>query len=336
MENKSVTGLVDTGSRVWRAIAGEEYALWRFFRNRYRAIRSRIDKKHNGTNYVVFWSGRKRQNRIGIYMKGGCDLVSILYCQPLIHPILNGTCCIIREGLASDSRSDLLMQTLQNLPQEWVEPVIQRFKLPADYFQPRLFEPSVVVSGMDGPEEFPKRAVFLSIAPDVARTLYRHRRHGFLVDPGEWWINQPMKSVLSDLSAATWFNENFASVGKISVDEFRQNYSKIIRTLKNSTGARILVFNVLATEPGSQGRNYQSMKKYLNPRRREFNLALEDLSRELGFTIVDVDRILSEADLGPQSGSIQFPPEQEQPGTQVFFRIIAREAFHVMKGLGIY
>jgi hypothetical protein len=212
-------------------MAGENFAVERWVRRQYRLLHSKTRRTYKGGNFITFWSVRRRDQRIGIYVRGSCDLVSILFSQPLIHPILRGTCCIIREGLVSDSRSDLLLQTMEDFPREWRAPVIEKLKLPATYFQPQFFDKTFVVPGFHGPEEFPKRVIFLSIAADVSRTLYRHRQHGFLVDPGEWWLSQSMQNVLGDLSTATWFWENFVSVGQISVDAFQENMARIVKLL---------------------------------------------------------------------------------------------------------
>jgi hypothetical protein len=262
--------------------------------------------------------------------------VSVLFSQPLIHPILRGTCCIIREGLVSDSRSDLLLQTTEDFPREWLAPVIEKLKLPATYFQPQFFDKTFVVPGFHGPEEFPKRVIFLSIAADVSRTLYRHRQHSFLVDPGEWWLSQSMQNVLGDLSTATWFWENFVSVGQLSVDAFQENMARIVKLLKQNTGAHILVFNMLTGRADEPTHRHQLATNGPQARRREFNAALAGLSHKLDFAIVDVDRLLKTAGLAAQLGTLQFPPERDEPINQEIFRVIAREAFQMMKELEVF
>jgi hypothetical protein len=331
-----VERLPASGLRAWRMIAGENSAVERWLRRQYRLLQSKTQRTYKGGNFITFWSTAQRDERIGIYVRGSCDLVSILFCQPLIHPILRGTCGIIREGLVSDSRSDLLLQTLEAFPQEWLDPVIDKLKLPAAYFQPQFFDKAFVVPGLHGPEEFPKRVIVLSIAADVSRTLYRHRQQGFLVDPGEWWLSQSMQNVLADLSTATWFWENFASVGKISVDAFQENMTRIVNLLKQSTGAHILVFNMLTGGADGLIERPQTATNSPQARRCEFNAALAELSPKLGFSIVDVDRLLKTAGFGAQLGSVQFPPERDEPVNQEIFRIIAREAFQMMRQLEVF
>lgn len=321
--------LLRSGLRVLRKIAGKNTYIERFLKRLYDTVKSTIEKKYVGPNFVVFWSGSQRKKRIGIYVKGSCDLVSIFSCQPFILDVLNGTCCILREGAVWDSRSDFLLQTLQYFPQEHLEPVTKKLKLPDDYFkQSQLFKKSMTITWLHDLEEFPKDVIIMSIGPDVIRTLYRHREHGFLVDPGGWWFNQSMNNVLSDLSVASWFRENFLNVGRISVDGFIENFTKIIQLLKNNTDAHILMFNTLTVEPGNPTYNYQFVRNSLVMRAREFNLALVELSSKLDFSIVDLDRVLKKAGINNQVDYAHFPAE--------LYPLIAKEAFRIMRDLEIF
>lgn len=321
-------GLLRSGLRVLRKIIGGNAFLEHFLKNLYITAKSTIEKKYIGPNFVVFWSGSQKTKRLGIYVKGSCDLVSIFSCQPFIHNVLHGTCCILREGAVWDSRSDFLLQTLQHFPQEWLEPVSKKLKLPHEYFkQSQLFKKSMAVSWCNDLEEFPKDVIFLSIGPDVIRTLYKHREHGFLVDPGGWWFNQSMNNVLSDLSVASWFRENFVNIGRISVDGFIENFTKIIQLLKNHTDAHILMLNALSVEPGNPTYNYQFVKNLLAVRAREFNLALVELSRKFDISIVDVDCVLKKAGINNQVDYAHFPPE--------LYPFVAKEAFRIMMDLEV-
>src|SRR5690348_14558482 len=94
--------------------------------------------------HVVIDSGRPGK-RNGIYAFGGCDLHNVLGCAPLIARIPRGICAIVYEGSLSESRSDLLLQTVQGLTPERLAPINRRLKSPEGYFEPRLFRPSFVV-----------------------------------------------------------------------------------------------------------------------------------------------------------------------------------------------
>ena len=328
--------LLNTTLKMWRTVAGGGTAIEGFLNQRYTSARSSIERKYKGENFICCWSKARRDRQIGIYVRGSCDLVSILFCQPLIHQALQGRCCIIRDGLVSDSRSDILLQSLEDFPPEWLDPVITRLKLPADYFQPRFFEKSFAIQGSRGREEFAKTVIFMSIAPDVARTVYRHRQHGFLVDPGEWWLKQSTAKVLGDLSTVTWFWENFVSIGKLSVAAFAENLSKIITTLKQNTEAHVLVFNTLTNDADHPNHPEKAAADSPMVRRRTFNARLQELSRQLDFAIVDVDLVLKRAGLGMKGSAVNFPPEREEPSVHGAFQVIAREAFRMMSDLGVF
>jgi len=313
--------------RVGRALVGEDTRAARVLRRHYHTLNRRIARKQIGPNYICFWAGRRRDRRIGIYLKGGCDVLSLFACQPLIQRSLDGTCCILREGEVSSARSDFILQSLRPLPAEWTRPVAEQLELPPDYFRSQLFSRNMHVAGEAGTEEFPKRIVVLSIAPDVVRSLYRHRQHGFLVDPGGWWLNQSLTRVLADRSRATWFRETFESIGKLDVAAFYENFTTIIELVKAVTEAHILVLNVLTVEPGSLVYNYQFVRNASTIRHHEFNLALVELSRKLDFSILDMDRLLKGIGVDGQVDFGHFPPDRYQP--------IAGEAVRIMKDLGV-
>jgi hypothetical protein len=314
-----------SGRKLWRTTFGRDTAVERFLRWRYGAMfrRGKVELK-----YALFSSAAERDNRIGIFMKGGCDLVAVFFCEPLIRHVLQGTCCMMLEGAATDSRSDFVLQTLRELPQEWLEPVTKKLKLRDDHFQTQLFKDNMRLPGKNVPREFPKSVVILSIGSDLIRTLYRDRQHGFLVDPGGWWLNQDLNEVLNDLSVADWFRKNFVSVGKISVEDFAENFTEIVRRVKNETQAPVLVFNNLAVEPGSLVHNYQFIKNHHVARRRAFNVALAELSRKFDFHIVDIDRLLKRAGVSAMVDFAHYPTELSQP--------VAQETFRIMKDLGVF
>ena len=320
-------GVLQSGVRAFRKIAGQDTAVERFLRQQYKTVKARTERRYFGENYSIFWSGSQRDRRIGFYAFGACHLAAIFSCQGPIRKILDGRACILYAGSVADSRSDVLLQTLERLPGEWVGPAIEKLKLSPDYFEPRLFEKTIIVPGIEGPEEFPKTVIFLSIAADAVRTVYRHRKHGYLVDPGGWWLNRPLDTVLADLSGADWFRNNFTRAGRMTLDVFTENFSRIIRLLREKTGADIVVFNLPTVEAGNVTHNYQFVKNPLTAPMREFNLALVELSRKLNLSIVDVDRILKANGIASQVDFFHFPAERYQP--------VAQETLRVIQELGI-
>jgi hypothetical protein len=328
-----VKHLLVRGAHEWRKLAGKNSTVERFVKRQYttfsRTIGRRLDRKYSGENFTLFWSRSPHRKRLGIYMIGSCDLPAVFTAVPAMHAALDGTCCVIREGTVADSRSDILLQTLQEWPQEWLAPAIEKFGLSADYFRPRIFGESFMVPGLSGPEVFRKDVIILSIAADVTRTVYQHRTHGYRVDPGGWWLNQSMSMVLKDLSKTIWIKQNFENVGKLSLEDFVANFRRLVTQLRSRSNAHILVFNVPTIEPGSLIHNYQLLQHSHEIRRRTFNLALTDLSRELDFAVVDVDRTLKKAGLADtQIDFAHYPLELYLP--------IAQETFRILKDLEVF
>jgi hypothetical protein len=191
--------------------------------------------------------------------------------------------------------------------------------LPLGYFEPRLFGPTFSVPGFG---EFPKTVVVLSMAADVVRTVYRHRESGLLVDPGGWWLEQSMDRVLANLSTVRWFRENFEKVGRLSIEESHANLGKVVSTLAAATGAHIIVFNTLTVEPGTSTHSYQLVENPMTVRLRRFNLSLVELSRTLGFSIIDIDRILKREGVREQVDFAHFTPERFRPIAVELHRVL--------------
>lgn len=325
--------LLKTGLQQYRALAGENTALENFMRRQYKTASAVVDRRINrridNKKYSIFWRDLAHPQRLGIYLKGGCDLKKVWMVTPLIHPHIQGVAGLFKEGIASDSRSDVILQTLKSWPAEQVAPAIEKFRLPPHYFEPHLFDPTFTLPGPYGPLTFPKTVVILSIGPDVARNMYQHREYGFRVDPGSWWLEQSMSHVLENLDAVTWFRQNFVGRGRIAVEDFYHNYGEIIRLLQTRLNARILVFNSFVLSPGSQLHNYQLARQSEERRRREFDIALWELAQKLDFAVVDIDRIVKNLGiLNAQLDFIHFPKPVHPK--------IGEEIYRIMKEQGVF
>ena len=327
-ERTAVEALLKSGLKLWRRFAGEDTRVERVLRRQYKSVRSRIDKEVVGENYLLFWTRSGEQKRVGIYIQGACHLRTIFSCKEMIRKVFGGTCCIVIDGEIAGSRSDFILQTLSDRPRGSLDEVVEKLKIPAQYFRPRVFERTFSVPGLSGDEEFRKTVVFFTTGPDLVRSLYRHRETGILVDPGGWWLNQPMERVLGDLDAVAWFRKNFESIGRIGVQEFASNYEKIITLVRERASAHVVIFNVPTVEPGKLVHNYQFVRDPLVRRTREFNVALAELSRKLDFPIVDLDRILKRAGIGGQKDFAHFPVQLAP--------VIAEEVFAAMSDLRVF
>ena len=286
--------------------------------------------------------------RRGIFMKGGCDLASVFVAAPLIQETLKGTVAIVAQGIGiADSRPDILLQSRRELPEEAIQEVVgpswdqpteeesdkevelgmSRLTVPLEYFRPVLFEKVFTLPRHEHLGEFPKDVVVLSLGPSVVRTAYRHKTHGYLIDPGGFWLNNRIDKVLHDAQRNRWFKQNFECLGRLKVEEFAQSFAEVVRLVKRDTGAHVLVFNTLIVDPGNPAHNYQFSDTSQALQRRQFDLALRDLSRELDFYILDVDNILKKSDLKKQLEFAYFPPEHMKP--------IAEEAYRILRELEV-
>jgi hypothetical protein len=306
-------------------------------------MRVRGTEEHRSKNTVIFWSEEGREERrIGIFAKGGCDLPSIMECRPLIQRVLKGTCCIHHGGSVADARNDLLLQTLRtDLPGQLIDEAVDKLRLQPTCFQPGLFRKSFVVDGPSGPETFPTTVVILSNGSDLTRVLYRHRQYGFLVDPGGGWLDErSLDDPLKDLSAIAWFRRNFISIGRVTVEKYQENLSRVIQHIRDASSAHILIFNNLTAGPNSPVHNYQSgdpetavrgsrsSTRYWPVRSLEFKLALTEVSRKLDVPIIDVDRIVKKVGIRTERDIYHFQPKVAS--------LVAEQIFGILGDLGVF
>lgn len=265
--------------------------------------------------------------RRGIYLRGACDAPAMFTLAPLVIDELRGSLCIHLGGTGvSDARSDLLLQTFSGVSPGFVEEVRSSFRLPAAYFEPTLFEPEFSVPGLPDGERFPKTVVVLSVLPDLTRTMYRHRATGYLVDPGAGWLND-LSGALQDLSFVEWFRRNFVSIGRMSADDFAASYRRLVPAIRDATGAHVLVLNALEVEPPDTTHDYSVRDVESATRRRRFNVVLAELADELGFRVIDVDRVLKEQGIERQIDFSHFPVEA--------MRAVAVETRAILRDLGV-
>ena len=96
---------------------------------------------------------------------------------------------------------------------------------------------------------------------------------------------------------------------------------------KARDGASVLVFNSLEIEPFDDTHDYSARRMEPVTRRRRFNIALNELSSELGFHIVDVDRILKTQGVERQVDFSHFPVEQ--------MRAVGEEALGILREINV-
>lgn len=277
---------------------------------------------HDEQSFLVFGSAHRADRLVGIYAQGGCDIPSIFAVKPFIERIFDGTCCVLRDGIASGGRSDILLQTLEMLPGNVTDEVINIMGIQPGYFKPKLFSNTFTIRRNDKVLEFPKNAVILSIAPDIGRVAYRHKRHSLIVDPGSAWLEKAVDRFLSKLSAAEWFRNNFTSIGLMSVETSMKNFSRIIDEVRSRTNAQVLIMNVLGPEPRGEVHTYQLVRDPMVSRRREFSIALTELSKRKDFSIIDLNRTYQRAGIADHLDWMHPHPSKHSAVGGELFRIL--------------
>ncbi|MEN8238282.1 MAG: hypothetical protein ABFR53_03660 [Actinomycetota bacterium] len=333
---KSVTAALKS----WRSVFGEGTKVESFVKQRYlNRIETEI-KKESGPGWVQY-SGRRSvvvsesddfpEPRRGILLKGGCDLPSVFTAAPLMREGIHGTIAISRHiGGTGGNRSDQILQTLDALDPDAIAETAEMLELGDDYFKPTFFTKTFRVPQMPDAGEFPKNLIVMGISTDETRQMYRHREHGFVADPGGWWLNQDLGRVLDDRETVDWFRRNFKRVGRLSPDEFRKYNMRLVQEIRERVGAQVMYYNTMVLDPDNPTHNYQLVKTAHSVRRREFTIALAELSRDLDFPIVDVDRILKMSGVSEQVDFAHFPVDRMIPiGAEVYRILEATDLLNV-------
>jgi hypothetical protein len=274
---------------------------------------------------VDFFARSGSRDRFGVYGMGGCDVRTIVGAGPMIANQGGHGVCVGSFGAAPESRSDLLVQTLEPPPWDLTAEVTERLGLNENYFKPRLFEPDFGVPAQIGLGRWPKDVVVLSVSSDVGRTVYRHKEHGFLVDPGGWWLSADMNDVLGDLEVVKWFASNFAKTSRIDVEESMNNFRRIITEVRQRTGAYVVLLNVLTVDPGKVALDYKHANSPNRVRRRQFHDAIARLGANMDFPVINVDRITKQLGISGQADFVHYTNPQKKAISAEFVGLL-REA----------
>lgn len=128
-------------------------------------------------------------------------------------------------------------------------------------------------------------AIILSIQPDIATNLLRHREQGYLLHPADMAECTP-----ADLA---WLRSSFEPVRPLDPARSMENFRSIVERLRSRSDAPILVYNVSSVVPGDRVHCHAGLGDMLSTRIRQFNLGLIALSQETGISVVDVDAIVA-------------------------------------------
>ncbi len=129
----------------------------------------------------------------------------------------------------------------------------------------------------------PADVVVLSIQSAATNALVRHRRDGWLLLPDdlESW----------DADSRAYLQRECEFAGLVPVELALARLEQLILAIEERLGAQVLVYNLSPITPGERTHCWIGAEDSLALRVRSFNLGLARLSAQLGFSIVDVERI---------------------------------------------
>jgi len=172
--------------------------------------------------------------------------------------------------------------------------VVQRLtgiQPPPDLSVPAGLEPWLESSFTTRIAESAAALLVVSVAADVLGGVWRHRRHGFVVAP-------PETAMAPTPEQRRWLEQEFAP----ELPPSPADIEAALRTLAKHTeemGAHLLVFNVSTFTPDEKVYDLAGFAgEPLALRAQRIDLLLDTVAGELGFSLVDVDRIVAELGAG--------------------------------------
>ena len=190
-------------------------------------------------------------------------------------------------------------------------------------FSSRVFEPANVI--------------VLSATSDYYHSIYKHRHSDFyayykpgfnLIDPGAVIRDRRMTRI-TPLSLE-WFRANFEKAGNAEPEEFVSNYVHLINEIKKRSGAHIIIANGHIFDKGNLTYNYQFCREEpLRAKHMRFNLALIEVSRLTGVSILDIDRLLQ------MHGSEKYAKDIRHLHKK-FLPFIAEELVRILEDIGFF
>lgn len=133
----------------------------------------------------------------------------------------------------------------------------------------------------------PADVVVLSLQSAATNALVRHRRDGWLLLPDDFesWAEEHRKYLASECEYA----------GLANLDTTFERLEKLVLAIEEKLSAQVLVYNLSPWTPGEKTHCWIGAEDSIGLRVQRFNLALAALSAKLGFSVIDVDRIVAGA-----------------------------------------
>ena len=163
--------------------------------------------------------------------------------------------------------------------------------------------------------------VILSIQPEVMNGLACHRGDGHLLhlDGIDGW-DDPVRCR---------FATDYRPLPPLEPEQAMANLGRIVERLRAAASPHILIYNMSPIVPWERVHNHRGLGESLSERIRRFNLALVELSRATGVSIVDVDAVLA------REGAARLKVDAVQLNA-AGCRIVAREVVRIFAELGCF
>jgi hypothetical protein len=163
-------------------------------------------------------------------------------------------------------------------------------------------------------------AFILTVQPDVATVLVRHRREGFLLyaNESEHWSPSDQQ----------WLKSDFEFLGHLPFAESMANLTTIVAKIREHLEAPILIYNMSPITPGESIHCFEGIGEAYSTRIRRFNLGLIELSERTGVSIIDIDSLLARKGADAlKLDTIHLTPTG--------YRLVAEEVVRVLGDLGV-
>jgi hypothetical protein len=163
-------------------------------------------------------------------------------------------------------------------------------------------------------------AIILSVLPDIATVLVKHRREGFLFYASEvdQWSAEDRQ----------WLESDFEPYGNLDVGASMANFAVMIAKIREQSEAPILIYNMSPIIPGETIHCHQGMGEAYSTRIRRFNLGLIELSEKTGVFIIDIDSLLARKG----ADALKLDPIHLTPAG---YRLVAEEVVRVLEDSGV-
>lgn len=221
--------------------------------------------------------------RKSLFLKGNLDLRDSLHSLKMDGKVQwNGINEVVRHRFPDTTvrlyhetwtRSDALLEADGEIPGDLLDRTLPLGAYPvASQFSQALFD-----SKAD--------AIVLSILPDVATHLLRHKHDKYLLYPGDmgYWPKDE----------AEWLRANFETTSQLDPETSMRNFAMIVGCIRAHSDAPVLVYNLSSVVPGDTTHCHEGLDEILSTRIKRFNVALVELSRQTGISIVDVDAVIA-------------------------------------------